>query len=111
MDCLFCNIAAGKIPAKIVYESDKVVAFEDIAPQAPTHLLIIPKQHIATLDDLEDPALAGHILLTAKKLAAERGLTNDGYRTVINCNTDGGQVVFHLHCHLLGGRKMTWPPG
>jgi len=111
MDCLFCKISQGEIPASIVYEDDKVIAFEDIAPKAPTHLLIIPREHIATLNDIEDAALAGHILMTAKKLAAERGIADDGYRTLINCNEGGGQVVFHLHCHLLGGRKMEWPPG
>ncbi len=111
MDCLFCKISQGEIPASFVYEDDKVIAFEDIAPKAPTHLLIIPREHIATLNDIEDAALAGHILMTAKKLAAERGIADDGYRTLINCNEGGGQVVFHLHCHLLGGRKMEWPPG
>lgn len=111
MDCLFCKISQGEIPASIAYEDDNVIAFEDIAPKAPTHLLIIPREHIETLNDLEDAALAGHLLMTAKKLAAERGIAEDGYRTLINCNEGGGQVVFHLHCHLLGGRQMEWPPG
>lgn len=113
MDCLFCNIANKTIPADIVYEDDKVVAFRDVAPQAPTHILVIPHQHIATLNDLseDDKALIGHILNTAKNIAATEGLAEDGYRIAMNCNNHGGQTVFHIHLHLLGGRQMQWPPG
>ena len=113
MDCLFCSIAAHTIPADIVYEDDKVVAFRDITPQAPTHILIIPRKHIATLNAIEeaDCALLGHMALTAKTLAAQEGFAEQGYRLVMNCNDDGGQTVFHIHMHLLGGRGMSWPPG
>jgi histidine triad (HIT) family protein len=101
------------LPAKVAYSDDSVVAFYDISPQAPYHLLIIPRKHIATLNDLEanDTVLIGHMLQTAKKLASELGLAEQGYRTVMNCNADGGQVIFHIHLHLLGGRQLTWPPG
>lgn len=113
MDCLFCKIADKTIPADIVYEDDRVVAFRDVTPQAPTHILIIPRQHIATLNDLDEGnhELIGHILCTAKTIAATEGLTEDGYRVVMNCNSHGGQTVFHIHLHLLGGRQMQWPPG
>jgi histidine triad (HIT) family protein len=104
-------MANGEIKPDIVYEDDRVLAFRDINPQAPVHILIIPKQHIATLNDLDDPMLAGQILLTAKMLAKQEGLSADGYRTVFNCNQQGGQEVYHIHLHLLGGRQMTWPPG
>ena len=110
-DCLFCKMASGEIQPDVVYEDDTVLAFRDINPQAPVHILIIPKQHIATLNDLDDPVLAGQLLLTAKKLASQEGLSEDGYRTVFNCNKQGGQEVYHIHLHLLGGRQMTWPPG
>lgn len=110
-DCLFCKMASGEIQPDVVYEDDTVLAFRDINPQAPVHTLIIPKQHIATLNDLDDPVLAGQLLLTAKKLASQEGLSEDGYRTVFNCNKQGGQEVYHIHLHLLGGRQMTWPPG
>ncbi len=110
-DCLFCKMASGEIQPDVVYEDDTVLAFQDINPQAPVHILIIPKQHIATLNDLDDPVLAGQLLLTAKKLASQEGLSEDGYRTVFNCNKQGGQEVYHIHLHLLGGRQMTWPPG
>jgi histidine triad (HIT) family protein len=110
-DCLFCKMVAGKIEPDVVYEDEKVLAFNDINPQAPTHILIIPKMHIATLNELDDLALSGQILQIAIKLAKQEGLADDGYRTVFNCNAQGGQEVFHLHMHLLGGRQMNWPPG
>jgi histidine triad (HIT) family protein len=113
MDCLFCKIADKTIPADIVYEDDRVVAFRDVAPQAPTHILVIPRQHISTLNDLNESnnELIGHILYTAKTIAAAEGLAEDGYRVAMNCNNHGGQTVFHIHLHLLGGRQMQWPPG
>lgn len=112
-DCIFCKIAAGEIPAEKVYEDDLVVGFRDLSPQAPTHVLIIPRKHIATLNDLqpEDEPLIGHMFSAAKKVAADAGLAEGGYRTVMNCNEDGGQTVFHIHLHVLGGRQMSWPPG
>ncbi len=113
MDCLFCKIAKGEIPAEVVYEDDEALAFEDINPQAPSHLLIIPRRHIATLNDLEedDRALVGHLSLVAARLAGERGFAEDGYRVVMNCNDQGGQTVYHIHMHLMGGRRFTWPAG
>lgn len=113
MACLFCKIVTGEVPAKLVYQDDKVVAFDDINPQAPQHKLIIPRKHIATLNDLapEDHELIGHMASVAKKLAADLGIAADGYRLVINCNANAGQTVFHIHAHLLGGRAMSWPPG
>ncbi|OOV88497.1 histidine triad nucleotide-binding protein [Oceanospirillum linum] len=113
MDCLFCKLVAREIPADIVFEDDDVIAFRDIAPQAPTHILIIPKRHISTLNDLteEDCALVGRLQFTAQKIAKEVGIADDGYRVVMNCNEDGGQTVYHIHMHLLGGRGMAWPPG
>jgi histidine triad (HIT) family protein len=112
MSCLFCKIADGKIPASTVYEDDTILAFRDINPQAPTHLLVIPKRHIATIadTDAEDQELLGHMLLTAKQLAQTEGL-EQGYRLVFNVNSAGGQEVYHIHLHILGGRQMTWPPG
>ncbi len=110
-DCLFCKMVTGEIKPDTVYEDDSVLAFKDINPQAPTHILIIPKTHVATLNDLADPVLAGKLLQTAIQLAKQEGLAEDGYRTVFNCNERGGQEVFHLHMHLLGGRQMRWPPG
>lgn len=110
-DCLFCKMAAGSIKPDVVYEDETILAFNDISPQAPVHILIIPKRHIATLNDIDDTQLAGQILQTAVKLASEKGIANDGYRTVFNCNQHGGQAVYHLHLHLLGGRPMHWPPG
>ncbi len=110
-DCLFCKMANGEIKPDIVYEDDTVLAFRDINPQAPVHILIIPKRHIATLNDLDDVELAGTLLLTASKIARQENLAEDGYRTVFNCNKQGGQEVYHIHLHLLGGRQMTWPPG
>jgi histidine triad (HIT) family protein len=113
MDCLFCKIAAGQIPAKIVYKDDVIVAFEDINPQAPHHIIIIPHKHIATLNDLntEDNQMLGHMVQSAAKLAKQLNIAEDGYRLVINCNAGAGQSVFHIHFHLLGGRRLTWPPG
>jgi len=104
-------MVAGEIKPDIVFEDDTVLAFRDINPQAPVHLLVIPKLHIATLNDLDDSLLAGQLLKTAIKLAKQEGLSADGYRTVFNCNSHGGQEVFHVHLHLLGGRQMLWPPG
>ena len=112
-NCLFCKIIDRHIPAKIAYEDDQVLAFYDIAPQAPVHILIIPRQHIATINDFSDKEteLLGHMLLTAKKLAGELGVAEDGYRLNLNCNHNGGQTVFHTHLHFLAGRPFSWPPG
>jgi len=112
-DCLFCKIIRRDIPAALVYEDDRVVAFNDINPQAPTHVLIVPKRHIATLNELstEDDGLVGELVRRATAIAGERGLSAGGYRTVFNTNRDAGQTVFHIHLHLLGGRAMAWPPG
>ncbi len=113
MDCLFCKIINGSIPSKIIFEDDQVVAFDDIRPQAPFHKLIIPKQHIASLNDLDDESspLIARMILTAKQLAKDLGFADQGYRLVFNCNTHGGQEVYHIHLHLFGGRQMHWPPG
>lgn len=113
MDCIFCKIAHKEIPAKIFFEDSQLLAFDDLQPRAPIHKLIIPKIHIANLNDFEEAhqTLAGHILLTAAKLAKQLGIAEKGYRLVNNCNQAGGQTVFHLHFHLLGGRSMEWPPG
>lgn len=110
-NCIFCKMVAGDIKADIVFEDDDIFAFRDIHPQAPVHLLIIPKRHVATLNDLDDPELAGRLLQAAPLLANKLGLAEDGYRTVINCNPLSGQAVYHLHLHVLGGRQMLWPPG
>jgi len=112
-DCLFCRIASKDIPAKIAHEDDMAVAFEDINPKAPVHILVIPRKHIPTIADLgvEDSSLIGHLVQVARGLAAEKGISASGYRLVFNCRADAGQDVFHIHLHLLGGRKMTWPPG
>lgn len=112
-DCLFCKILAGDIPADIIFESDDAIAFRDLNPQAPTHVLIIPRKHVATINDLEsdDKALVGNLFLAAKKIAADEGIADAGFRVVMNCNEAAGQTVFHLHLHLLGGRRMAWPPG
>ncbi|MDO9169604.1 MAG: histidine triad nucleotide-binding protein [Methylobacter sp.] len=110
-DCLFCKMVAGVIKPDIVFEDENILAFRDIKPQAPVHILIIPKRHIATLNDLDDTLLAGQILQTAAKLAKQEGIAETGYRTIFNCNKHGGQDVYHLHLHLLGDRQMTWPPG
>lgn len=112
-DCLFCKVVAGQVPATVVFQNDHVVAFQDITPRAPTHLLIVPRRHIATLNELspEDDALVGEMVRSAAAIAKEQRLAERGYRTVFNCNADAGQTVFHIHLHLLGGRPMTWPPG
>jgi len=109
--CVFCKIVAGEIPAQVVKKTDGIVAFTDMNPQAPTHVLIIPTMHIGSLNDAKDPTLLGTLLAFARDLAKEKGLATRGYRVVVNTNPDGGQTVFHLHLHLLGGRVMTWPPG
>ena len=112
-DCLFCKIANGEIPSEFIYEDDDVVAFDDLNPQAPHHFLCIPKQHISTTNDLEiaDAETVGKLILAAAKVAKHRGIAEDGYRLVMNCNAHGGQTVFHIHLHVLAGRPMTWPPG
>ena len=110
-DCLFCKMVAGEIKPDVVYEDEELLAFRDINPRAPVHILVIPKTHIATLNDLNEASLAGKLLLTVANIAKQEGLAEDGYRTVINCNNHGGQEVFHLHLHLLGGRQLGWPPG
>jgi histidine triad (HIT) family protein len=111
--CIFCRIVKREIPASIVYEDELVVAFEDITPVAPVHLLIIPKRHLASLlvADESDQLLLGHIACVAARLARDQGIAESGFRLVTNTNHDAGQSVFHIHFHLLGGRKMTWPPG
>ncbi|PCJ16019.1 MAG: histidine triad nucleotide-binding protein [Gammaproteobacteria bacterium] len=113
MSCFFCKIANNEMETDIVYEDDQVIAFRDINPQAPKHILIIPRKHIATLNDAtqEDQALLGHIMLTAQKIAEQEGDQEDGYRVVMNCNRNGGQSVYHIHLHYLAGRQMGWPPG
>ena len=112
-DCLFCKLIRKEIPAKIVFEDNKMLAFEDIKPQAPVHILIIPKLHIEKTSDLTeaDMHMIGDLVLAAKSLAKEKAVEGSGYRIVMNCDKDAGQEVFHLHLHLLGGRKFTWPPG
>jgi len=112
-DCLFCKFVAGEIKPDLVYEDDELLAFRDINPQAPLHVLVIPKRHIATLNDLgqADAPLLGRMLLAAKRIATDEGVAEAGYRTLINCNAEAGQTVFHIHLHLLGGRPMHWPPG
>ncbi|XXF77287.1 histidine triad nucleotide-binding protein [Myxococcaceae bacterium GXIMD 01537] len=112
-DCLFCKIRDGHIPAKVVYRDEECLAFEDINPQAPTHVLFIPLRHIATVNDLtaEDREVVGHLFVAAAKVAKQRGLSENGYRVVMNTHRDAGQTVFHIHLHLLGGRPLGWPPG
>ncbi len=113
MSCLFCRIIAKEVPASIVYEDERVLAFNDINPQAPTHVLVIPKRHIASLSDLVegDDGIVGEVVRRAAAIAADRGIAAGGYRTVFNTNRDAGQTVFHIHLHLLGGRSLGWPPG
>lgn len=113
MNCLFCKIINKKIPSKIVYEDERVFAFEDINPQAPVHILIIPKKHISTTLDIthEDNELIGHLFQAANKIAKDRGVAERGFRLVMNCNPESGQTVYHIHIHLLAGRVMHWPPG
>ena len=112
-DCLFCKIVAKQLPARVVREDADTVAFEDVNPQAPTHVLVIPRKHIATTNDLapEDEALVGKLFRAAATIARDRGIDRSGYRVVMNANRDAGQTVFHIHQHVLGGRVMTWPPG
>ena len=112
-DCLFCRIIARQIPATIVYEDDRVLAFRDIKPAAPVHVLVIPKHHIASLNDLEagDDEIVGEVVRRGAAIAASEGIANGGFRTVFNTNRDAGQTVFHIHLHVLGGRSMAWPPG
>jgi histidine triad (HIT) family protein len=113
MSCLFCRIVAGEIPASKVHEDERLVAFNDINPQAPMHVLIVPRAHVATLNDLsiEHDALVGEMVRLSAQLAKARGYDARGYRTVFNCNADAGQTVFHLHLHVIGGRHLGWPPG
>lgn len=112
-DCLFCKILSGEIPADIIHETETTIAFRDISPKAPTHVLIIPRKHIATINDIEaeHESLVGSLYTAARDIAASEGLADDGYRVVMNCNEAAGQTVFHLHLHLLGGRQLGWPPG
>jgi histidine triad (HIT) family protein len=112
-DCLFCKIVAGDVPAKLLHQDDQLIAFSDINPQAPLHALVVPKRHIATLNDLapDDDALVGSMFRRAAALAAQHGYADRGYRTVFNCNREAGQSVFHIHLHVLGGRGLGWPPG
>jgi len=112
-DCLFCKMIAGEIQPDVVYEDDAVLAFRDINPQAPTHVLVVTREHIATINDLDaaHAELVGRIYLAAKEVARQAGIHEKGYRTVMNCNAEAGQTVFHLHLHVLGGRPMGWPPG
>ncbi len=112
-DCLFCKMISGEIKADVVLDDDKVLAFRDINPQAPVHILVIPKEHIATINDLDEAHsdMVGQLYLVAKQIAAQEGIHEAGYRTVMNCNADAGQSVYHIHLHLLGGRLMAWPPG
>jgi histidine triad (HIT) family protein len=112
-ECLFCKIINREIPGSIVYEDERVLAFNDINPRAPTHVLIVPKRHVTTLNELsvEDDQLVGELVRRAAAIAKERGISAGGFRTVFNTNPDAGQTVFHIHLHLLGGRTMGWPPG
>ena len=110
-DCIFCKVAAGQIPATVVKRADGFLAFRDLHPQAPTHLLVIPTAHVASLNEARNANLLGSLLAFARDLAQEQGIAERGYRVVVNTNADGGQTVSHLHLHLLGGRPMTWPPG
>lgn len=112
-DCIFCKIVSGDIPGDIVYQDEDVLAFRDLNPQAPTHILVIPRKHIATINDIqpEDAELIGKMYLAASQIAKDEGIAEPGYRAVMNCNREAGQTVFHIHLHLLGGRPMSWPPG
>ena len=110
-DCLFCRIVRKEIPAKLVAEDEHSLAFRDINPQAPVHVLVIPKEHVPSLDQASDPAMLGRLSLMAAEIARNEGINGDGYRTVVNTNSAAGQTVFHIHLHLLGGRAMHWPPG
>ena len=110
-DCLFCRIVRGEIPASIVRDTEDLVAFRDINPQAPVHVVIVPRQHIASLNEATDAATLGQLSLTAAQIAKSEGIAESGFRTVVNTNRDAGQTVFHIHLHLIGGRDMRWPPG
>jgi histidine triad (HIT) family protein len=110
-DCLFCRIVRGEIPAKFVFENTDCVAFGDIDPKAPTHVLVVPREHVASLNDASGTEMLGALFLAAAQIAKKEGIAEGGYRTVINTNRDAGQTVFHLHVHLLGGRSLAWPPG
>lgn len=110
-DCLFCRFAADPASVKLVAETADAIAFHDIAPKAPVHVLVVPKKHVATLNDLDDAALGGKLLLLAKDVAQKLGVAESGWRAVLNCNADAGQSVFHIHLHVLGGRALAWPPG
>jgi len=110
-DCIFCKIVAGEIPAAVVRRTDRLVAFRDVSPQAPVHILVIPTEHIASLQEVRDGRLVGDMLIMARDIARDEQIAENGYRVVLNINRDGGQTVFHLHVHLLGGRRLTWPPG
>jgi histidine triad (HIT) family protein len=112
-DCLFCKIVAGQIPASVVHQDERVVAFKDTNPQAPMHVLVVPRRHIASLNDLrpEDDGIVGELIRRGGTIAAEHGHAERGYRTIFNCNADAGQTVFHIHLHVLAGRRLGWPPG
>ena len=113
MDCIFCKIAEKNIPAKVIYEDEHAIAFEDINPQAPVHVLVIPRKHISTIIDIqdEDMSLLGHLFYVVNVIAAQKEVDKSGFRVVLNCNEEAGQTVFHIHLHVLGGRLMQWPPG
>lgn len=113
MDCIFCKIAEKNIPAKVIYEDEHAIAFEDINPQAPVHVLVIPRKHISTIIDIkdEDMSLLGHLFNVVNVIAAQKEVDKSGFRIVLNCNEEAGQTVFHIHLHVLGGRQMQWPPG
>lgn len=112
-DCIFCKIASGEIPSEFVYQDEHVLAFNDMHPQAPTHILVIPRTHVSTVNDLDDEQarLMGRLFIAARNIAADQGFAEAGYRTLVNCNEQAGQTVFHIHMHLLAGRPMGWPPG
>lgn len=112
-DCLFCKILDGEIPCDKVFENDHVIAFRDVNPQAPTHVLVIPRKHISTINDLtsDDKNIVGEMMLAAQEVAKQEGIEESGYRLIMNCNEGAGQTVFHIHLHILGGRRMNWPPG
>lgn len=112
-DCIFCKIARHEVPSRIVFENERLLAFHDLFPAAPTHILLIPKTHYTTLNDVpaSEDAVLGELMTTAAQIARDNGFADDGYRVVMNCNSDGGQSVYHIHLHLLAGRKLTWPPG
>ncbi len=110
-ECLFCKIVAKNIAADIIYEDNEVIAFNDVAPQAPVHFLVIPKQHIATINDADNANLIGKLTIIASQIAKQQGFANNGFRLTMNCNKDGGQAVYHIHLHCLAGRQLLWPPG